>query len=282
MSRDAGYFAFFSRFELATPRKKLLFSSFLIQFVNQVVRKPFRRNGILFASETFSFSPPSSRRDVKSFAVDSRVRRPTFATSPLKPSPKRLAPLERTRFMFFLALLTYPVLEIAVFLLVAGKIGWASTLLFALATSFFGVYLLRTQGTRASFAQRAFSTQAVENYLYGNLGALLLILPGFVSDVFGALLLFAPTRRAFLGVVRRCGVDLSRQANGPFSVFRAYRFGDGFAGPFGDSNDFAPNAASNDDPIDVETFASTPESSATPSRSPSDDDPIDVEFVGRQ
>jgi UPF0716 family protein affecting phage T7 exclusion len=183
--------------------------------------------------------------------------------------------------MFFLALLSYPVLEIAVFILVAAKLGWASTLLFALATSFFGVYLLRTQGARASFAQRDFPTQAVENYLYGNLGALLLVLPGFVSDAFGALLLFAPTRRALLGAVRRCGVDLYRQANGPFSVFRAYRFGDGFAPPFGDSRHFAPNAA-DDDPIDVETFASTPESPETSSRSPSDDDPIDVEFVVRR
>ncbi|MBP3531266.1 MAG: FxsA family protein [Thermoguttaceae bacterium] len=183
--------------------------------------------------------------------------------------------------MFFLALLSYPVLEIAVFLLVAGRIGWASTLLFALATSFFGVYLLRTQGARASQAQRVFSAQAVENYLYGNLGALLLVLPGFVSDVFGALLLFAPTRRALLGAVRRCGVDLYRQANGPFSVFRAYRFGDGFAGPFADSNRFAPDGA-DDDPIDVETVAPTRESSAQASSSPSDDDPIDVEFVVRQ
>ena len=187
--------------------------------------------------------------------------------------------------MFFLALLLYPVLEIAVFLLVAGKIGWASTLLLALATSFFGVYLLRTQGVRAPLAQRGFSTQAVENYLYGNLGALLLILPGFVSDVFGALLLFVPTRRALLGAVRRCGVDLYRQANGPFSVFRAYRFGDGFATPFADSNDFSSNAAANDEPIDVETVVSTSESSKsfeTPSRSSSDDEPIDVEFVVRQ
>ena len=184
--------------------------------------------------------------------------------------------------MFFLALLLYPVLEIAVFLLVAGKIGWASTLLFALATSFFGVYLLRTQGARASQAQRVFSTQAVENYLYGNLGALLLILPGFVSDVLGAAIIFAPTRKFLLGAVRRCGVDLYRQANGPFSVFRAYRFGDGFAGSFADSNRFASGGAANDDPIDVETVASPSESSAQASSSPSDDDPIDVEFVVRQ
>lgn len=182
--------------------------------------------------------------------------------------------------MFFLALLLYPVLEIAVFLLVADQIGWASTLFLALATSFFGVYLLRTQGTRASFAQRGFSTQAVENYLYGNLGALLLILPGFVSDAFGALLIFAPTRKFLLAAIRRCGVDLYRQANGPFSVFRAYRFGDGFGAPFADPNVFSP--AADDDPIDVETVASTPNSSASPSRSPSDDDPIDVEFIVRR
>ncbi|MBQ2790874.1 MAG: hypothetical protein IJE97_14655, partial [Thermoguttaceae bacterium] len=65
------------------------------------------------------------------------------------------------------------------------------------------------------------------------------------------------------------------------SVFRAYRFGDGFASPFADSRHFSPNAA-NDEPIDVETVAETPESPATTPRSPSDDEPIDVEFVVRQ
>lgn len=188
--------------------------------------------------------------------------------------------------MFFLALLLYPVLEFAVFFLVAEQIGWASTLLLALATSFLGMYLLRVQGARGSFAQRGFSTQAVENYLYGNLGALLLILPGFVSDALGALLLFAPTRRALLGAIRRCGVDLYRQTNGPFSVFRAYRFGDGFASPFADSSDFAPNAAgaANADPIDVETVdrPDAQPSAATRRETPADDEPIDVEFVVRK
>lgn len=188
--------------------------------------------------------------------------------------------------MFFLALLLYPVLEFAVFFLVAERIGWTSTLLLALATSFLGMYLLRVQGTRGPFAQRGFSSQAVENYLYGNLGALLLILPGFVSDVFGALLLFVPTRRALLGAIRRCGVDLYRQANGPFSVFRAYRFGDGFASPFAHSTDFAPNAsnAANDEPIDVETVdrdAAKP-FDAPRRETPADDEPIDVEFVVRK
>ncbi len=184
--------------------------------------------------------------------------------------------------MFFLALLLYPVLEIVVFLLVANEIGWASTFLFALATSFFGVYLLRTQGARASFVQRGFSTQAVENYLYGNLGALLLILPGFVSDVLGAALMFAPTRKLLLASIRYCGVDLYRQANGPFSVFRAYRFGDGFASPFAETRGFSPNAADYDETIDVETVSETPQPTAPPTNSPSDDEPIDVEFVVRQ
>ena len=188
--------------------------------------------------------------------------------------------------MFFLALLLYPVLEFAVFFLVAERIGWASTLLLALATSFLGMYLLRVQGARGPFAQRGFSSQAVENYLYGNLGALLLILPGFISDAFGASFLFAPTRRALLGAIRRCGVDLYRQANGPFSVFRAYRFGDGFASPFADANDFAPNFASgaNDDPIDVETVdRDDAEPFVAPQReTPADDEPIDVEFVVRK
>ena len=186
--------------------------------------------------------------------------------------------------MFFLALLSYPILEIAVFLLVADKIGWASTVLAALATSFLGTFLLKAQGARGPFGQSGFSTQAVENYLYGNLGALLLILPGFVTDVLGVALIFSPTRKALLAAIRRSGVDLYRQANGPFSVFRAYRFGDGFVDPFARSGGANANAFSDDEPIDVETVRrDSDEPSVAPSQTPSDpDEPIDVEFVVRR
>lgn len=185
--------------------------------------------------------------------------------------------------MFFLILLAYPVLEIVVFLLVAARVGWTSTLLLALATSFLGTFLLRTQGARGPFARDGFSSQAVENYLYGNLGTLLLILPGFITDVLGAALIFAPTRKALLAAVRRSGVNLYRQANGPFSVFRAYRFGDGFVDPFARSGGSTASPFSNDEPIDVETVRrdDDPRDSAGPT--PSDpDEPIDVEFVVRK
>ncbi len=185
--------------------------------------------------------------------------------------------------MFFLALLSYPVLEIAVFLLVAGRIGWTSTVLAALATSFLGTFLLRAQGARGPFGPNVFSTQAVENYLFGNLGALLLILPGFVTDVLGVALIFAPTRKALLAAIRRSGVDLYRQANGPFSVFRAYRFGDRFGDPFARPDGANAGAFSDDEPIDVETVRRDDEPPAATNRTPSaDDEPIDVEFVVRR
>jgi UPF0716 protein FxsA len=102
--------------------------------------------------------------------------------------------------MFLLALIGVPVLEVFAFIEVGHAIGWLPALVLLLATSVLGVRLVRVQGRatveRVSLAvsERREPAQTALDGALGFLGSLLLAVPGFVTDVFGALLLLPPTR----------------------------------------------------------------------------------------
>jgi UPF0716 protein FxsA len=102
--------------------------------------------------------------------------------------------------MFVLVLIGLPVLEVFVFIEVGRAIGWLLAVVVLLATSALGAQLLRIQGRsavqRVSLAvseHRAPARAAIDGVL-GFLGSLLLVIPGFVTDALGALLLLPPTR----------------------------------------------------------------------------------------
>jgi UPF0716 protein FxsA len=101
-------------------------------------------------------------------------------------------------------LLVVPAAEVFVFIEVGLAIGWLAALALLLGTSALGVVLLRLQARsvirRASPAirgRRAPGIVAIDAAL-GFLGCLLLVVPGFITDALGALLVLAPTR-ALLG-----------------------------------------------------------------------------------
>ncbi|WP_199429055.1 FxsA family protein [Qaidamihabitans albus] len=104
--------------------------------------------------------------------------------------------------------LLYVIAEVAAVWAVASAIGFIPTLGVLLAGAFLGSWLARREGGKAA---RAFMTTAragrpahaeVTNGMLVGLGGLLILLPGFVSDVAGLLLLLPPTR----GIVRRAWV----------------------------------------------------------------------------
>jgi len=102
--------------------------------------------------------------------------------------------------MFLLVMIGVPILELFVFVEVGHAIGWLLAVVLLFGTSLLGVQVLRIQGRsaidRVSLAvseHRAPARVAVDGAL-GFLGALLLIVPGFVTAVLGALLLFPLTR----------------------------------------------------------------------------------------
>jgi UPF0716 protein FxsA len=102
--------------------------------------------------------------------------------------------------MFVLVLIGVPVLEVFVFIEVGRAIGWLLAVVLLLGTSVLGARLLRIQGRsaieRVSLAvseHRAPARAALDGAL-GFLGGMLLVVPGFLTDVLGAVLLLPPAR----------------------------------------------------------------------------------------
>jgi len=100
-----------------------------------------------------------------------------------------------------LGLVLLLVVEVAVVAAVSSWIGFGWTVLALLVTSLLGGWLVRREGARA---WRSFSAAVAEGRSPGRealdgvlilLGGLLVLLPGFVSDVLGLLCLLPPTRR---------------------------------------------------------------------------------------
>jgi UPF0716 protein FxsA len=104
------------------------------------------------------------------------------------------------------AILLLPVVEIGAFILAAAWIGlsWAFGLM--VLTTLAGYLVLRTVG-RSGIARLRVVDGTVETFeadgLLIALGGLLLLLPGFVTDLIGAALLLPPVRR-------RCGSAVLR------------------------------------------------------------------------
>jgi UPF0716 protein FxsA len=100
------------------------------------------------------------------------------------------------------AILLLPIAEIAVFLLVAALIGFLGAFTLMLATTLAGVVVLRRAG-RGRIAQ--FRVAVSDGEITGVeantggfltvLAGLLLVLPGFVTDLIGAALLIRPLRQ---------------------------------------------------------------------------------------
>jgi UPF0716 protein FxsA len=102
--------------------------------------------------------------------------------------------------MFLLVMIGVPLLEVLVFIEVGRVIGWLPAVAVLVGTSVLGLHLMRVQGrsaiervSRAVSEHRPPARAAIDGAL-GFLGAALLVLPGFVTDVLGAWLLFPRTR----------------------------------------------------------------------------------------
>jgi UPF0716 protein FxsA len=107
-------------------------------------------------------------------------------------------------------LLLLPAAEVLVFLLVAWLIGFFPALALMLATSVGGGVVLWRLGGR-DFAQARTGWRepgrpkaaAADSRLLVAAGGILLLLPGFITDILGAGLLVAPLRRRLGGLIGR-------------------------------------------------------------------------------
>lgn len=117
--------------------------------------------------------------------------------------------------VFFLLFLLFPFLELALLIKVGGVIGVLPTLLLLIGSAILGSMLLRVAGLATALRAReklARGERPEQEVLEGMLIALgggLLLLPGFISDVFGLLCLLPFTRRLML---RRILARMEEQA----------------------------------------------------------------------
>ncbi len=108
------------------------------------------------------------------------------------------------------AVLALPVAELVTFIVVASQVGFGLALLALFAVSATGAVVLRFAGgshiERAKVMlgpQRISALQADGGGLLTLLAGFLLLLPGFITGLMGALLLIAPLRRMIGAAVQR-------------------------------------------------------------------------------
>jgi UPF0716 protein FxsA len=105
-----------------------------------------------------------------------------------------------------LAVLALPILELTVFIAVAATIGFGWALSLILAGSLCGALILRRAGgghvARIRVALDHGSFTALQTDAWGGLtllAGILLLIPGFITDIVALLLLAGSLRRAFVG-----------------------------------------------------------------------------------
>lgn len=104
---------------------------------------------------------------------------------------------------FLMLLIAIPIVEIAVVLLSGKLLGIVPTLLLIVITGALGIYLAKTKGINA-FQQLKVAIEngqapgdAIIDGVLTFIGAIILVLPGFISDIIGILLVIPTTRKLF-------------------------------------------------------------------------------------
>jgi UPF0716 protein FxsA len=104
---------------------------------------------------------------------------------------------------FFLFLVIVPAAEIGILLYSGQTIGVWPTILLIILTGFLGAYLAKQQGletirrTQEQLRRGMMPGDAILDGVSVLVGGTLLLTPGFVTDLFGILLLAPPTRKFF-------------------------------------------------------------------------------------
>jgi len=100
-----------------------------------------------------------------------------------------------------LLIILIPVIEIYLFIKIGSQIGALSTILLIFATAIIGVYYAKFEGLntlKSGFVQISKNKSPTYEVLSGAaiaIAALLLIIPGFATDILGFLIIFPLTRK---------------------------------------------------------------------------------------
>ena len=106
-----------------------------------------------------------------------------------------------------ITLILVPVVEIYLFIKIGGQIGAFNTISLIFITAIIGVIYARYEGLntlRSGFSQLIKNEAPIYEIISGAaiaFAALLLIVPGFATDLFGFLLIFPLTRKLIFGKI---------------------------------------------------------------------------------
>ena len=104
---------------------------------------------------------------------------------------------------FLLLLIGVPILEIYLFIKIGSQIGVFNTISLIFITAFIGVIYARYEGfntLKSAMSQLVKNELPIYEIISGAalaFAALLLIIPGFATDIFGLLIIFPLTRKLF-------------------------------------------------------------------------------------
>ena len=100
-----------------------------------------------------------------------------------------------------LSIILIPIIEIYLFIKIGSQIGAITTILLIFTTAIVGIYYAKYEGLntlRSGFIQLSKNETPTYEMLSGAaiaFAALLLIIPGFATDIFGFLIIFPITRK---------------------------------------------------------------------------------------
>ena len=103
-----------------------------------------------------------------------------------------------------LLIISIPVIEIYLFIKIGSQIGAFNTISLIFITAFFGIIYARYEGfntLKSGVSQLMRNEIPIYEMISGAalaFAAILLILPGFATDLLGFLLIFPPTRKIFV------------------------------------------------------------------------------------
>lgn len=108
---------------------------------------------------------------------------------------------------FTILLLLFPFIEIYTLISVGGSIGAFNSVLLIIITGALGLFLLRNQGLKALLTLRSRETafeptpDNILKNLFTPIGGFFLLIPGFLTDILGLLILLPPTRIIIIGYI---------------------------------------------------------------------------------
>ena len=121
---------------------------------------------------------------------------------------------------FIFIFIFLPIVEIYFFVKIGTEIGAISTIIFTLITAMLGIFTIKYQGISSFIQARQsiFSNEEPAIEILSNFAllicGLLLLIPGFVTDFFGMLLIFPIVRKILIKyLIKKAGSNLKNSQN---------------------------------------------------------------------